>query len=164
MPFKSVFLGCVICAVIALHCGCRKSPVSSGEESRAFKKPSATEIFNLRSKCADLGAKMLQDDGGGVEVLNNDPKRMVFVSREQTSYYNPNTNRCYVEMYSNKVSPKYDDMYSMRAVYDGQTGELLADTFTRQNNTISFVKDGKANDIEAAQAKMDSLMADDRKQ
>jgi hypothetical protein len=146
------------CLFFALHLGCRKSPT---EESRAFKKPSATEIFNLRSKCADMGAKMLEDKGGEMPILSLNP--ISFMNQSQVTHYDVETNRCYIEFNSDYVTKKPNGGYQMRTVYDGQTGEVLADITTRSDKTTAFMKDGNSNDLDVVEAKMAELMADDRK-
>src|SRR5207253_8552320 len=48
---------------------------------------SATEVFNLRSKCAELGEKIMKNTVIGDEL-----------KKEQLSHYEPKTNRCYVRL------------------------------------------------------------------
>jgi len=75
-------------------------------------QPTAKEIFELRSACADLGQKILDDDVHSPELYV-----------EQVSHYNPSTNRCYVE-----VTSSYSGKEIRRYLYDGQTKEMLAST------------------------------------
>ena len=66
------------------------------------------KVFNLRSRCAELGQKMLED-----YVRHGAP----YVT--QVSRYHPRTNRCYVELTA--FTENYD-----RELYDGQTRQKLA--------------------------------------
>jgi hypothetical protein len=50
------------------------------------RAPTATEVFHLRSECAELGEKLL------LKLYDS-------VYYDQESHYNPQTNRCYVEVY-----------------------------------------------------------------
>ena len=80
-------------------------------QERDFRPPSATEVFNLRSRCAELGEK----------ILDQQP----FISRtfpSQVSRYDPRTNRCYVES-----TVLTDDINTLhRYLFDGRTKEMLA--------------------------------------
>jgi hypothetical protein len=80
-------------------------------QERDFRPPSATEVFNLRSRCAELGEN----------ILDQQPfKSRTFPS--QVSRYDPRTNRCYVEL-----TVLTDDINTLhRYLYDGQTKEMLA--------------------------------------
>jgi hypothetical protein len=76
-------------------------------QERDFRPPSATEVFNLRSKCAELGEKILKQSGYLYDVL---------------SHYDVRTNRCYVELTEHSLKENIYDRY----LYDGQTEEILA--------------------------------------
>jgi len=80
-------------------------------QQRDFQLPTATEVFNLRSRCAELGEA----------ILDQQPfKNRTFPS--QASRYDPRTNRCYVEL-----TVLTDDINTIhRYLYDGQTKEMLA--------------------------------------
>ena len=86
-----LLLTCALCS-----CGRNADTVS----------PTATEVFHLRSECADLAQKILKEHSG-------------FGVQRALSHYEPATNRCYVEL-------KNVDTHEL---YDGQTGEVLASTF-----------------------------------
>jgi hypothetical protein len=47
------------------------------------------------------------------------------LDQSQLSHYNPQSNRCYVEL-SFKTANRTDHMIYTDQIYDGQTGELLA--------------------------------------
>ena len=97
--------------------GCQKSPTVPKDAvgETIYKAPTATEVFNLRSKCAELGEKIL--DGNIIGSA---------LAQEHVSHYDPKTNRCYVELDVHMADlSKWDD-YRSRNLYDGQTGEILA--------------------------------------
>lgn len=79
-------LSCLLLIVI----GCESKTVQSAAPMptpRLVAPPTATEVFNLRSKCAELGDKILENN-----VVGN------ALTQEVKSHYNPETNRCYVEL------------------------------------------------------------------
>lgn len=80
--------------------------------------PTATEVFHLRSECAALGRKILNDSLIGPGL-----------SQSQVSHYDPKSNRCYIELTIQTTpwdlltgSGNRIDVY----LFDGQTEELLA--------------------------------------
>ena len=78
------------------------------------KPPSATELFELRSKCAALGEKILRENVIGSAL-----------TQSEVSHYDPKTARCYVELTvqnADITNPTITSTY----LYDGQTKELLA--------------------------------------
>jgi hypothetical protein len=127
--------------------------------ARAFQLPTATEVFRLRSACAALGQKILDD---------NAPVGLA-LSKSQVSHYDPSTNRCYVEL-DIVDTPKGEFHFYHRALFDGQTGEVLAfanvekkwqksgKVFDKQHDTTNLNNAGwdDANDY------IDAKMADDR--
>jgi hypothetical protein len=114
-----------ISILIAL-CSCR---TPTGSEKPA-SKPTATEVFDLRSKCAALGQTLLQDSLIGPAL-----------TQTQISRYNADDNRCYVRLdvsTADLATPQQNftrDSY----LYDGQTRELLA--------YISLEREKKVGDI-----------------
>ena len=75
--------------------------------------PSAIDEFQLRSKCAECGNQIMNDNIIGSAL-----------TQSQVSTYNPRMRRCYVELTVQSVdlSNKYFSTY----LYDGQTKNLLA--------------------------------------
>jgi hypothetical protein len=153
---KATTILCLLTGTIVLLSGCqRESPPKSSSDESLFRKPTATEVFNLRTKCAELGQKILKGH------LTGPPFK-----QDQVSHYNPKTNRCYVELSEGLADPgKYLDNYS-RFLYDGQTGELLASVHDGNGGRTAFVKDADVDitNYNAAIQRIESLMADDRKQ
>src|SRR5437867_1255485 len=77
-----------------------------------FQPPTATELFNLRSRCAALGEKFLEQLSVGSGL-----------TQYATSRYDPRTNHCYGDVVTQSTA---DGSYSNRSLYDLQTGEVLA--------------------------------------
>ena len=104
--------------VIAVLGGCERAPSTAvaappSDKRTIYRLASAPEIFELRSQCAALGRKKVEDDIHGPAL-----------SVTGSSRYNTQTNRCYVELNSNGVD---DPMrQSLHYLYDAQTDELLA--------------------------------------
>jgi hypothetical protein len=91
--------------------GCREPQPS--ERAGEFQKLTATELFNLRSKCADL-ADRIRD--GKIE-----PGARLKV----TSRYDRGSNRCYADLFIFRLDGPVD-----RYLFDAQTREALAETHT----------------------------------
>ena len=77
--------------------------------------PTATEIFHLRSECAQLGQQILSDNVVGRAL-----------TQSQVSNYNETTNRCYVELTVQSADMTKPQEVMRRYLFDGQTKELLA--------------------------------------
>jgi hypothetical protein len=118
-PMRSIILIPVVFAVI----GCSKpKPTITPEQSpRSQRLPSATEVFNLRTKCQEIVNKDVQDSLIGVagSALSVDVK----------SHYNPVTNHCYAEVTVMKnffyEPSKVANDYRTTTLYDAQTVDLL---------------------------------------
>src|SRR3990172_1063562 len=65
----------------------RPRPENKAGITPTFQPPTATEVFRLRSECAKLGEKILENNTVGSAV-----------TQSQVSHYDPQTNRCYVEL------------------------------------------------------------------
>jgi hypothetical protein len=96
---------------------------------QTHRLPSATEVFNLRTKCYELGAKQLRYYLAG-RYLDR------VISSDYTTCYNEKTNRCYVSIYIVTMDEAKLIVY-YRWLVDCQTGEGLASTMW-QPNGISF--------------------------
>jgi hypothetical protein len=119
--------------------------------------PTATEVFNLRSRCAALGEKLLEGNIIGTGL-----------SQYQISHYNARTNRCYVELSIQTAETAFD--YVNRVLYDGQTNEVLASAWQKKGKLSGMVfdKEHKITTLENsgfddANSYIDDMMADDRK-
>src|SRR4051812_46267071 len=80
--------------------------------------------FQLRSDCAEIGRKMEKSaepwPGGTITALSN---------------YAPRTNRCWIEIVDDR--PKYERIG--RALYDGQTGDKVAETILSPGHSFGYI-------------------------
>ena len=90
-----------------------------------FQPPTATELFNLRSRCAALGDKFLEELFVGSAI-----------TKSITSRYDPRTNHCYGDLVARTVA---DGSYFNRGLYDLQTGELLAFAQIEKGKKVGMV-------------------------
>ncbi len=148
-------------SVILFVSGCQKSsaPIPPVDALSA-RSPTATEVFNLRSNCAELGEKIMKNTIIGDELKKN-----------QLSHYEPKTNRCYVRLTVWNATLGKGAEYFQQYLFDGQTGQMLA-AIHRENG----VKSGDIySDPAPAQGNSDEMyldasifisqtMADDRQQ
>jgi len=124
------------------------------------RPPTATEIFHLRSECAALGEKILENNVVGSAL-----------AQSQVSHYEPRTNRCYVELTVQTADLTKPQDTMDRFLYDGQTGEMLAVARIGKGKRHGMVYDKQhepdysTNDagFGEASAYIDDRMADDRK-
>ena len=117
----------------------------------AQEPDSATEVFNLRSRCAELGGKILE----GIDA----PRHPTL---SQVSHYDPRTNRCYVELTEQSGSTYH------RYLYDGQTKEVLASASTVKGKREGAIFDKQRNptgntDYFEAGKYIDEMMAEDQR-
>jgi hypothetical protein len=151
----------VLAVILAAAAGCGRNE-KSGSDRQGSEGTSATEIFDLRSRCAELAQKLLD---GGVHGPS--------VQAGQKSSYSPANNRCYVELDFSTADASSPEHQSTRYLYDGQTKQVLAwyrvdrdgDNAEKTNcsisdNTSMWVPD--STDCEAVNAKITEMMADDR--
>ena len=103
----------VVVASAVVAAACSKPPAKT--EERYSRLPTATEVFNLRTKCAQLARDLDESFPYGLHW-----------QRDTVSNYSAKSNRCYVTLIdSNDVEKEYS-----RNLYDGQTRDLLAYTKT----------------------------------
>jgi hypothetical protein len=149
---KRLSLAIVVFSVPAIVVSCSRS---SGQKD-AKPAPTATEIFNLRSKCAALGQKIMENNTIGSAL-----------TQDVVTHYDPKTNRCYAELdVQMRDLSKFPEEYYSRTVFDAQTGEALAHVERKKGQKSAYVSDGGLNitDFDTAILKIGELMADDRKQ
>lgn len=171
--------------LIATFCGttgCKSTPGRGNDYAQPANvhhfNPTASEAFRLRSECVKLGQKILDGENHGAAV-----------TVDMRSNYDPESNRCYVELDTttydaskpNYGRPNYVTE-NERFLYDGQTNEMLAYFINplgdKQGSGIVFVNhrrtvdpnidqiDPKVNRFTAAdnydtQAFIDRAMGDD---
>jgi hypothetical protein len=103
-------------AILTLY-SCQRAPPERASAPPNTAPPSETEIFDLRTKCAALGEKIMEGN-----IIGN------ALAQDALSRYNPDNNRCYVKLsvYSADFTTRLEDRISYEYLYDSQTHELLA--------------------------------------
>jgi nitrate reductase alpha subunit len=141
--------------------GCQKSssPTRSAD-APSFRSPTATEVFDLRSKCADLGEKIMKNTAVGDDL-----------KQEELSHYEPKTNRCYVRLTVWNANLGKGGEYFHQYLFDGQTGQMLAairrENGVRSGDIYSDPPPSQGNSDEMyvdASIFISQMMADDRQQ
>lgn len=148
-------------SVLLFFSGCQKSsaPIPS-VDAPSFRSPTATEIFDLRSKCAELGEKIMKNTVIAAEL-----------KKEQLSHYEPKTNRCYVRLTIWNANLGKENEYFQQYLFDGQTGQVLAaihrENGVRSGDLYSDPPPSAGNSDEMyvdASIFISQMMADDRQQ
>jgi hypothetical protein len=146
------------CAIVLLLLliGCHTASKPRVEADTPVQKlRTSTEVFELRSKCAAFGEKILNEHFIGSAL-----------SQSQTSHYNPKTNRCYVELTVQTAdTTKPLDNFS-RSLFDGQTGEVLTRATINKGAKWGMVyvrhEVTSSSFFDDANAYIDKMMSDDR--
>jgi hypothetical protein len=113
---RGAFVLALVAASAALA-SCDKPAAQKPAEKPAYQTPTATEVFDLRSRCAELGDVLLTQQQASIgPALYADAK----------SHYNPKTNRCYVVVDVNTADLSSPNFQTTEYLYDGQTKENLA--------------------------------------
>jgi hypothetical protein len=120
MRIFALAVAVTVVTFIPVLSGCERkasdaTPEKAGQAPLPYRPASAAEVFELRSRCAALGQKILEGDLHG-------PALSVDVS----SNYNARTNRCYVELSASRIDDPVH--FHHETLYDGQTQEMLAFT------------------------------------
>lgn len=155
-----------VTALLLLLCSCdRVAKPKQPEEPSPFPTPTASELFELQSKCTALGEKVLQNS-----MIGN------ALTQEQVSRYNPKDNRCYV-----KLSVSTADLTTPRERFlrhdyldDGQSGEMLAYSYDDGSKKSCMVFDSSLKklmqekkqsqfDCDAISELIDSFVETDRR-
>ena len=136
------------------------------------RKPTASEVFALRSKCTELGDTILTrmqgrwDDAGAESIARLDTGS----DANAKTRYNPATNRCYVEVDVGTINPDREVYEEIRYLYDGQTREMLAFYSTHgpgdpnHDSCTEHLGMPEHRSCQAINNKILELMADDRRQ
>ena len=108
---QKCFLSCPIVVLFLVSCQRPSTEQSSN------RMPSATEVFELRTKCAVMGEKIMEDNIIGTALMH-----------QQISRYNPITNRCYIklEVSTADLGTPQERFVRSQYLFDGQTKEMLA--------------------------------------
>lgn len=87
--------------------------------------PTATEAFHLQSECVEMGKKVLENNlAYQMEKADMEQGKVPKDDVTQLAHYNARDNHCYVELSAHDLAEPMKS--TVREVYDGQTGELLA--------------------------------------
>jgi hypothetical protein len=97
---------------------------------QTHRLPTATEVFQLRSLCAKMAEAFLEESIIGSAL-----------TKDQISNYDPNSNRCYIELTVQKINPARPGDYMNRSLYDGQTKELLAFARIEKGQKVGMIFD-----------------------
>jgi hypothetical protein len=131
-----------------------------GEQAQPSQtlRPTASEVFKLRSDCAVLGDQLLEANIIG-RALTHDA----------VSHYDPNTNRCYIEITVMPADLNTPNPPHSVYLYDGQTREMLASATIKNGKKSGIVfsvvpKQSDDNGFGFAVEYIRSKMDDDRKQ
>ena len=148
-------------SVLLFFSGCKQSsaPISPVDVP-SFRSPTATEGFDLRSKCAEHGEKIMKNT-----VISSALKK------DQVSHYEPKTNRCYVQLTVWSGDLAQGNEYFQQSLFDGQTGQALA-AIRRERGVRSgdiFIDpsplNGNPDELYLdASSFISQIMADDRQQ
>lgn len=137
---------------LILRKGERKSPAVA----IANQPPTATEVFHLRSECATLGEKILNRNFVGAALFQS-----------QISHYNPETNRCYVELIIQTADTTVDisapQYYLHSVLHDGQTSETLASALIQHGKKSGSAPGVGLYGFDNVSAFIDKMMADNPK-
>jgi hypothetical protein len=128
-------------------------------ETANHQLPTATEVFQLRSLCAGLVDKLLDETTVGSAL-----------TKDQSSHYEPRSNRCYVELTIQTADATRPNPYINRVLYDGQTKEMLAYARIERGKKVGMIFDKQHRMADPtknlgwddASAYIDEKMLDDR--
>ena len=146
-------LACCLWLVLAMP---SMAFTTAAAQQRTFQPPTATEVFNLRSRCAALGDKIMENNFVSSTL-----------SQSNLSHYDPQTNRCYVEL--TVIDMSNFGNYFNSVLFDGQTKEILASASIRKGKKSGSVNDHQHEQttpanagFDDATAYIDKMMAEDR--
>lgn len=148
-------------SVLLFFSGCQKSSAPTRiADTPSFLAPTATEVFNLRSRCAELGEKIMKNT-----VVADALKK------DQISHYEPKTNRCYVQLTIWNPNLGKGDDYFQQSLIDGQTGQVLAAIHREKGTRSGEISidpsplNGNPDELYVdASIFINKMMADDRQQ
>ncbi len=152
-----------ILSIMLFACGCHGSVAhDKPEPTAAFRAPTATEAFDLQSKCVKLGKQILDDNVIGSAL-----------TQEQISHYNPADNRSYVRLtvHTADLTTSRDKYETDNFLFDGQTADMLASTNYKggqgygqifDDSISKAVKDSLTPSAEEVGGIMDQFLGTDR--
>lgn len=153
---------CITATAFAIS-SCRQQKATVDNQPATNQLPTATELFDLRSKCAALGKKIMTENIIGSAL-----------TQDEVSHYNPETNHCYIklEVSTADLSTPRERFATDDFLYDGQTKELLAFAFREGNRESAevfseslkrFVHDPTLPSYDETVDLMDKFVAENRK-
>ena len=83
---RQILLFCAV--VLFASCG-KPRPAKPTDEELGFRKSTAAEVFNLRSRCAELAAKLDSEYDHAYNELAEVSKTAPFLRQVPLSNYNP---------------------------------------------------------------------------
>jgi len=148
-----------------LASGCSSPQLPAPATKPAAKYPNgltASEVFNLRTKCAELVDKLSGEYVIGVVG--------VALTSQVSSHYNPDMNRCYAEVvvtknfsYDYKAHP-IPDNYRTTSLFDAQTKNLMihADQEGEKSHANDFTNQADSfEDYQKGLTRIEELMQED---
>lgn len=143
----------VLLLTLVFLCSCkdRKNTVDIPPPVPTNQLPTATEVFQMRSECANLGQKILNKNIIGIAL-----------TQSQLSNYNPKTNRCYVELTVQTADLSKEPEVMSRYLYDGQTEEMLAFTTIEKGKERGMIFKKPGTSFEEVGTFIDETMQDVR--
>jgi hypothetical protein len=141
--------------------------VTAPTPALAQPPPKVTELLKLRSTCAQLGQR-LADEYPAIGSPDEYSAKGSRWGQLEVYRYDPASGHCYVEIDTHGASGEFS-----RSLFDGQTGEVLADTRSKNGEKIvgavfdpqhKHVDPKAANSYgyDDANAYIDKIMAEDR--
>ena len=119
----------------AAGCSSPQAPDPAAKPAKYQNGLTASEVFNLRTKCSEIVDKLSSDYVIGVVG--------VALTSQVSSHYNPDMNRCYAEVvvtknfsYDYKAHP-IPDNYRTTSLYDAQTKNLTLTKMARNHTRMT---------------------------
>lgn len=134
---RNLLIAAAVLTLAACHqdVPCVAAPAAPAAPAPTAQLPTATEVFHLRGECAKLGQEIL--DGNMIGPA---------LTQDVTANYDTKENRCYVDltvMTADMTVPQDSpQFYHTRALYDGQTRELLATAQIKNGKKAGMVFKG----------------------
>ena len=120
------------------------------EAARSQQLPTASELFDLRAKCAELGEKILAKNVIGPALTHS-----------QVSHYNPKTGRCFVELTVENADLDSPKTIIHRYLIDGHTEAMLASQTADGEKKFGMVFNTNISGFLEAGEYIDKMMNDE---
>jgi hypothetical protein len=112
---------------------CLVAALLGATAAHAQSQPTASEIFDLRTKCHELSVKLMNTEYKNWQAWPNTDSKPWDVT--ENSHYSPKMNRCYSKI---TLSYKKPTPSTTTLIYDAQSGnELLIQDFDLRSARIS---------------------------